>query len=693
MAESDDQTPKPEEGNLDLSDLSSMSLGPDWVSGKKPRTQLPNTSREDRPRGPKGPRKDRRGSLPPKRRPERGGHDRGDRPERRGHGHDRGGRHERHERPAQPFRPIVEATFYPEEEPFRVLSQAIKTSCRTFELFEIARLILEKPDRFVCVVRDPEQKEGEEAKLHASVPDGLPFRTEEEALTHTLQHYIDDFFDKETVEVDPPAGSFQLVHKCGFTGEILGPPNYHRYQSMCREHHAAKLAHMPYSRFEQRIETSREEDDIQAWMQKMRTQTHFKSKEDPDLVFKSFEDARLHLVTQAKDKLVRPAYSARFSGKAIALLNPGDPIRRSVESLLDYQKKFPLDTANHLRGRLRRMNFAVYKRGSKGISYVCAVKRRFRKPDEILADNLQELIDFLEAHPNFPAKDLPKGFLGIDPAKKQEKAAAKAAAQDVAQEVETEMTKTEVEGDVPKAEPEIEAKESQEISETAEVKPEAEPENKVERPSEPPEKGEAKEQPLLSDAEQVAIRQLKTDLHYLVSEGYVIEYSDGRLFVPPIREEEIRRVEKQKAEGKEAKPAETAPADAPEASSKPDESAHPEAPQPEPSPEAPKDEGPAPEPVEAAPVEKPEPPVAPAEPAEPESKAEPETESKAEPEPESKQEPEPEAESKPEAEPEPEPEKHSDQPVEEAPSTDETASAEDEASSEEKAKKPDQPGV
>jgi hypothetical protein len=490
MAESDDQTQKPGEGSLDLSDLSSMSLGPDWVSGKKPRTQLPNTSREDRPRGPKGPGKDRRGSLPPKRRPdrgERGGHDRGgERPDRRGHGHDRGGRHER---PAPPFKPIVEATFYPEEEPFRVLSQAIRTSCRTFELFEIARLILEKPDRFVCVVRDPEQKEGDPAKLHASVPDGLPFRTEEEALTHTLQHYIDDFFDKETVEVDPPAGSFQLVHKCGFTGEILGPPNYHRYQAMCREHHAAKLAHMPYSRFEQRIETSREEDDIQAWMQKMRTQTHFKSKENPELVFKSFEDARLHLITQAKDKLVRPAYSARFSGKAIALLNPGDPIRRSIESLLDYQKKFPLDTANHLRGRLRRMNFAVYKRGSKGISYVCAVKRRFRKPNEVLADNLQELIDFLEAHPNFPAKDLPKGFLGINPVKRQESAAAQAAAKDVAKEVEKEISQTEVEGDVPEAveekaeaveeKAEAEATEATEATEAAEKTAELETETEV----------------------------------------------------------------------------------------------------------------------------------------------------------------------------------------------------------------------
>ncbi|MGC9450168.1 MAG: hypothetical protein ACP5I4_01860 [Oceanipulchritudo sp.] len=477
-------------------------------------------------------------------------------------GPDRGGRPERTEE-QKPFEPVVAVDFYPEEEPFKVLAQAIRTSYRTFELFEIARLILDKPDRFVCVVRDPEQKEGEPARLFASIPDGLPFRTEEEALTHVFRHYTGDFFTIDTVEVDPPSGAFQMVHKCGFTGELLAPPNYHRYQAICREHHAAKLNHLPYARFEQRIESSREQEDIQSWLDKMKIQTRYTDKENPDLVFDNLEDARLHLVTQSKDKLVRPAYSARFSGKALALLNPQDPIRRSVEYLLEGQRHFPLDTANHLRGRLRRMHFAVYKRGSKGISYVCAVKRRFRKPEEVMADNLQELIDFVEAHPNFPARELPKAFLGIQS------------------------------------------------------------------------KGEGEEAAAPSEEEKASLRQLKTDLHYLVSEGYVIEYSDGRLFVPPIREDEIQHQKKLKEK------AETPDA----AEAKPQES-------------------------EAAPVaETPSGTQAPTEP-EPEPMKEPEPEAVKEPEPEAVKEPEPEAvdepqpESGPEPEPEPEPDEGKKTPVE-----------------------------
>lgn len=483
MADKPDSPSDKQPEKLDLSGLSALSLGPDWVSGKPTRQALPRESydadRSDGGRGPRGPRKDRRGVVA-RRSPDG---------ERRSEG-ERRERPAREERP-EPFSPVVEVDFYPEEEPFRVMAQAIRNSCRTFELFEIARLILEKPDRFVCVVKDPRQKEGEAALLYASVPDGLPFRSEEAAIAHTMRHYLGEFFQIDEVEVDPPSGSFQMVHKCGLTGEVLSPPNYHRYQAICREHHASKLAHLPYERFEQKLESSREEADIAAWMTKMKTQTRYTSKENPELVFASLEDARLHLLTQARDKLVRPAYSARFSGKSLALLNPGDLIRRSVEFRLEGQRRFPLDTANHLRGRLRRVHFAVYKRGSKGVSLVCAVKRRFRKPGEVLADNLSDLMGFLEAHPNFPAKELPRTYLGIRPMKPK----ADPAAQKAAEEVATEMG-------------------APEAAEQA-----------------------AKPVPQISPEDQARVRQLKIDLHYLVSEGYVTEYSDGRLFVPPAREE------------------------------------------------------------------------------------------------------------------------------------------------------------
>lgn len=569
-----DDAQRPEKkapSGLDLSGLNEMSLGPNWGTGNLPSSKTPPSrsrdgdsrgsrpDRSSREGGGRPPSRDRRGDAV-RRRPDAPPGGEGDRPPRsgergppRGERFPRGGeRGERgggergygrgaQQRPEPPFRPLLAADFYPDDAPFKALTQAIKTTCRTFELFEIARLILEKPDRWVCVAKHPAQKEGEDALLHACVIDGLPFLSEQAAIEHAIKHYADQFFEIEAVELEAPNGTFPMIHRCGMTGELLAPPNYHRYQTILRDHHASRLAHVPYERFAQRLEAIREPEAVTAWQEKMKQGERFTvkasyvSEGQTPTVCNTREDARLYLLTHHRDKLVRPAYSVRFVGKDLALLPEGDLLRRSIEALHDYQLRFPLDTANNLRGRLRRLNFAVYKRGSKGVSFVCAVKRHLRQPDEVLSENLADLIAFLEAHTNLKASDLPKQYLGLEeaPAAKPAESTAKA------EPLKTEAPASEVapaavaQDEVPPSE---EAKTSEaetpaaeaavEPTVEAELAPVAEPATPTPTPTPAP--------TLSGDQEQILA--LRRDLRYLVTQGYVIEYSDGRLYVPPVRE-------------------------------------------------------------------------------------------------------------------------------------------------------------
>jgi hypothetical protein len=245
--------------------------------------------------------------------------------------------------------------------------------------------------------------------------------------------------------------------------------------------------------------------------------------------FDSLEDARLYLLTHAKDKVVRTSESARFHGKIAESLPPGE-IRRAVEGALERQRKFPLDTANALRGRLRREHFTIFKKGSKGVSYVCAVKRKFRVPGQTFADSIGALISFVEAHPMIRASELPSKFLAI----------AAAAAP--------------VEGTPP-----------------ADV--------------------------MISPEDRAKIGRLQGDLMWLVREGYVTEFIDGRLFAsPPVVE----------ARKKEAELAEHDPENFPEVpvSAPPFEASQPVAapevsPVPEPAPAPVEPETPPPSPVVA----------------------------------------------------------------------------------------------
>src|SRR5690606_17293038 len=143
----------------------------------------------------------------------------------------------------------------------------------------------------------------------------------------------------------------------------------------------------------------------------------------PALTFDSFDDARAYLLANAKDKVVRAIETARVHGKLVETMPDGE-IRRAIEGALERQRRFPLDTANALRGRLRREHFTIFKKGSKGVSYVCAVKRKFRVPGQTFADSISNLITFIEAHPMIRASELSAKFLGIElPAAKAAEAA------------------------------------------------------------------------------------------------------------------------------------------------------------------------------------------------------------------------------------------------------------------------------
>ncbi len=560
--------------SLDLSILESLSLGPQWSSAeslsKKYSEYEEDESRGNRPRGGGSQKRDRRPRFerpgiaagaeesPPSRggpgrapggpRREAGGQGRGGSggPPTRGSAsaeqsrrvemgersrssegerQPRGGRGDRFERrgPREEFfQPIVEVAFYPEEAPFKALTQALKSSARTFELFDIARLILQKTDRFVMVLKPLGTPAQTNLQFYISVPDNVPFETEAEAIDHVFNHHLENFFQVETVEVDPPKGAFHVINRCSITGELLGPPNYHRYQMLVQQHHSTRLANMPYERFLSKIESVRDPEMVQQWLQKMTKQTRYVIKNPPAgqeaISFDNRESARFYLITHHKEMLVKTAATLRLEGKVLERMPAQSRIRQSIEFILEKQRKFPLETANHLRGRLRRMNYTVYKKGAKGISYVCAVKRRFRTPEMKFADSVQNLIDFIEHHPYIAQADLPREYLGI-------------ASLDQAP-----AAPTPVDAGGSTAQP-----------------------TGVESASSAP----AREPAPLSPEEQELIKQMRIDLRWLVTEGYVIEYSDGRLFAPP---PQAVPSEREEDEGETPSEGEVTPAQEPVAS-------------------------------------------------------------------------------------------------------------------------------
>lgn len=429
-------TPTEDFNKIDLSQLQGFSFGTLWAKDKDSsvdaRERQDRPQRDDRPGGPGGPdRRDRRAfRRPAGDAPQGAPRDAGaDRPQRRDGGAGGGAGAPRRGAPSMerlergPYEsPHFSVAFFPEDTSFNALVKTIRSSARTIELFEIARTVLGKPDRFVVVVsRKPRPEGAPEAPaqpIYVSVPDGLPFETEDAAVQHVIGNHLSTFFDRAEVEVEPPKGNFQVINKCGVTGELLGPPNYHRYAHMVQQHFAAKVSRMSFEAFRARIETVRDPEAVNQWLEKMKKVTRYTWKGalaegQTAPAFDSVEEARTYLLSQARDSVVRAVEHARFHGKALESMPRGE-ILMAIEGTYERQLRFPLDTANQLRGRLRREHFTIFKKGSKGVSYVCAVKRKFRVPGQMFAESIGSLISFIEEHPLVKAGELGAKMLGLD---------------------------------------------------------------------------------------------------------------------------------------------------------------------------------------------------------------------------------------------------------------------------------------
>ena len=513
---------------LDLDALSSLNFGPAWAddtSGSASSSRSKNRKGDRQSSHEKKKATGSRDRRPPRVSRDSGsssidGHRSGNRTMGR-HGRHQivNGRRQNTNHAGNVFEPTVNIDLYPQDEAFDALVKRLQSTARTYQLFEISKLLLEKYERLIVVV-SPKEKGEALPKLYYSVPGHLPFETEDAAVNHVLANHLDLFFELDKVEVDPPKGNFQMVNRCPFTQELLGPPNYHRYPEFLQQHFANRITGMSMERYLEKIETVKDQEIIDAWVNSMKESIRYTVKdpvEGEPKVLETLEAARLFLLQYRKAAVVGSGESVRFAGRDLERMPAGD-IRRSVETYVEKQRHFPLETANNIRGRLRRHNFTIYKKGSKNASFVCAVKRKFRDSNSVFTESIQGLIDFIEKHPEIKASELAHTYLGIQMPEKQ-LGQLKLSEKVTEKGEESSAEKSEIENNDEQL-----AKAPE--SDNAEATVEADSAEKA-IPLD-----DAREALVLSEDEESALRQLRMDLRWLVTEGYVTEYGDGRLFAP-----------------------------------------------------------------------------------------------------------------------------------------------------------------
>lgn len=259
--------PDPDPAAIDLS----LSFGPAWAKGEDASSErlaklAAKHDCEDRPdRGGKhrGQREDRGPRSGDRRPPRRDGGGGGRDRDKRGGGRRDGRREEREREPRAP-QPLKgwEAHFVPDKHGVDGLAKQIKSTAKAYPLFDLAQLVLEKSERYLVEFK----RVAEDAPaLFKLTTDGSVWTSEREAVAHALAAQLDKFYRRERIAVDPPKGNFTSVAVCGMSGTLLGPSNYHDYQTKLIRLHAERFATMPFEAFKSRIRMVRDEESIAKW--------------------------------------------------------------------------------------------------------------------------------------------------------------------------------------------------------------------------------------------------------------------------------------------------------------------------------------------------------------------------------------------------------------------------------------------
>ncbi|HSP41994.1 MAG TPA: hypothetical protein VLO11_03910 [Luteolibacter sp.] len=374
--------------------LAGFELGPAWAKATAaPRTGTPEKRGDARSQG--EPReRDGRG-----RRSQDRGHDDDSRKPFRGRGPGR--RDDRREGPPRPQQSPpaegVRVTLVPDAEAIHLIGKEVHQVARVYPLFDVARILLAERGRCRAVF---EASEPHPPLFRGKLDDSL-FLTREEAVRHLWHSELRArFIAEETVEVDPPSGNFQLVARCGLSGEWLGPPNFHSYQTTLRRLHRERFSHMPFEAYSAKVRTERGEEAINAWLETQKKKTRWRLKDAGD-------DAWTSDPVEAGRTLAAACFDEAFEETRRAELLASVPPANLSPSLMTSLKIAGNHARNHpamlipaVCKAVEAEHLPVFKR--QGKLYTGPARPHPLPQDAVLAERPGIMVEWIRANP--PAK-------------------------------------------------------------------------------------------------------------------------------------------------------------------------------------------------------------------------------------------------------------------------------------------------
>jgi len=227
-------------------DLLDLKLLPAWVKESAKERIYEHVSGEEDYRRSRAPNRSRRDRAPRSReskisRESQNGRD------RRARGRNHGDRR-------KVFREIAPAEitvhFLPHSSAFESVVAQIKSASVAYSIFALARLFLEKPERY-----DVRLTAKAESPVYQLGENGAMSLDREFLERNAFRFAHEDFYKIDIAQSDPIKGNFSNVARCRLSGTLLGPTNHHNYQPQLRTLYEQRFSRrMSFAEYQRQIE-------------------------------------------------------------------------------------------------------------------------------------------------------------------------------------------------------------------------------------------------------------------------------------------------------------------------------------------------------------------------------------------------------------------------------------------------------
>ncbi len=296
--------------------------------------------------------------------------------------------------------PDLNVAFRPDDKGVDSLARQIKMTGRAYPLFDIAQMVLQKPERQSLTISVEKKPDGQIIQpLFVCALDETLWLSEAEAVQYVLDKHFTTFYQSERTQIEAPKGTYTFVAQCGMSGVILGPPNYHDYQNQLRKLHAERFFRMPFEGFKARVKIVRDEAVVKKWIEDQSWKTEYLCLNLPEpLKLGSRSEVETHFRATHLPNIIRQVESFTISGIAARTLR-STGLARLVRQAWEDQRRFPLQIATVLSQQFAAHGLQFFK-VNRTVTHVAVARPHYLDLEaEPVSEGVRRIVQFINATP------------------------------------------------------------------------------------------------------------------------------------------------------------------------------------------------------------------------------------------------------------------------------------------------------